>query len=361
MRLSNLFRPESGLAVLAGAIVILSQSGCDAVKDAASDVADRASDAVKGDDAADATPAMDATPAEGSAATAAPPAGPTPEQAISNFMSIPSNKITDANLIALAGLESGLDQVTEIKLSGSALGPQGMEALGKLTSLKKLVYGACQLQGAGYAPLANLTQLEHLDLSNAQFNNAAMQYLSGLTNLKELNLNDTHVTDEAFGALENLKKLEVIRVRKTHVDGSGFQIFTGSPLRVIEAGKTQFGNFGYKFIARMPNLEVLATSEANVNDNALRGVRGCANLKELSIGNNLVSDAGMKSLGGLKSLERLSLANNKAVTNVGLGVMKRLKQVKFLDINGTRCTDQAALELQKLLPDADIMFKGQTL
>ncbi len=363
MRFSHLFRSQFQLAIAAAAVVVFSQSGCDAVKDAASDVADRASDAIDGTDKATAEPAAADIDAGGSGTITAapPPAKPTPEQVISNFKSIPSNKITDANLVELASLESGLDQVTEIKLNGSFLGQAGMEALAKLTSLKKLEYGACQLQGNGYAPLANLKQLEYLNLESARFDNSAMQFIAGLTNLKELVLSGTDVTDESFRALQNMKQLEVFRIRKTRIDGSGFQIFKGSPLRVIEAGKTQFGLHGYKYVGGMPNLEVLATSEASVNDNALRGVRACGNLRELSIGNNMITDTGLKSLGGLKNLEKLSLSNNSAITQFGLGVMKRLKNVKFLDINGTKCSDQAARELQELLPEADIMFKGMTL
>ena len=50
-----------------------------------------------------------------------------------------------------------------------------------------------------------------------------------------------------------------------------------------------------------------------------------------------------------------------ATPNPAAIVMKRLRKVVWLDINNTRCTDQAAQELSRLLPEADIMFKGMTL
>lgn len=346
----------------------ISLVGCDSAKDALNQAKDAAEGAMASDDTPDDGGGGAATavaPPDNVGSGAGAPATPepmTPEQVIAKFQGMQKNKVNDTHLKELAALSSGLDQITQLDLTGAQLGPAGLEALGKLTALKSLSLRGLKVQQQAYAPLGNLTNLEVFTLEDSTFGDPAAPCLLPMTEMRELTLSGTTITDEAFRGLAGMQKLEVLRVARTQINGAGMQVLKGPPLRVIEAGQTQFGQQGLKYVKRLSTLEVLAVNEAYVGNEALQQIKSCKGLKELMLsGNPTLHDRGVQCLKSLKNLERLSLSGNKAVTNVGLIFAIHLKNLKELDVNGTGCNDLAAKQLKEKLPDAKILYKGLTL
>lgn len=289
------------------------------------------------------------------------PTKPDPQQLVDAFLRLPARDKTDKRLFEIVALDPGRELVTELSLTGAPLSDDGLKALASLPNLKSLkLTNARQYNPQRFAFLANLNALEVLDLEATNFDDSSMRFLSGLSHLRELTLSQTGVTDQGLPGLQNLGNLEVLRARKITTNGAGFKSVPGGSLRVLEVGRTLWGVHGWRFLKQMPNLEILRAGECGLGDDGMKALRGCSNLQELYIAKNGFTDKGLLSLKGLKNLKKLSLANN-TISGVGLIVMKSLPQVIMLDINGTRCNDQAAKELVELLPEADIMYNGLTL
>lgn len=339
------------------ALLTIPLVGCDAAKDAANDVAKRAKEAVNSGDSATAVKEAPVdTPA------AAPPVvetKPDPQQLVNRFLKLSPQDINDKQVMAIATNEETKELITELKLSGARVTPAGLDALAMFPNLRSL-----DMSGTGHSPDAYrfLTKLnlEVLSLHTSKFNDAAMPFLTGLTELRELTLSDTSVSDQGLVNLKGLTNLEVLRLRKLQTNGAAFKFVPCQKLRVLEVGRTAFGMEGWRFMKKMPNLEILRAGECGFGDHALKSLRSCNNLLELYLGKNSITDNGLKSLGGLKKLQKLSLPNNRTVSGRGLVVMRKLKQVTTLDINGTMANRQTVKDLVELLPDCDIMYEGMT-
>jgi hypothetical protein len=339
------------------ALLTIPLIGCDAAKDAANDVARRAKEAVSSGDTATAVEeaAVD-TP------VAAPPVvetKPDPQQLVDRFLKLSPRDINDKQVMAIATNDEAKELITELKLSGAPVSPAGLDALVMFPNLRSLDMSGTRHSAGSYSFLTKLN-LEVLSLHTTQFNDAAMPFLTGLTELRELTLSDTGVSDQGLVNLKDLKNLEVLRLRKLQTNGASFKSVPCQKLRVLEVGRTAFGIEGWRFMKKMPNLEILRAGECGFGDDALKSLRGCTNLQELYLGKNGITDNGLKSLGGLKKLQKLSLPNNRTISGRGLIVMKKLKQVTMLDINGTMANQQTVKDLVELLPECDIMYEGMT-
>jgi Leucine-rich repeat (LRR) protein len=337
---------------------VLFSCGCDAAKEAASDIADRAKDAV-GDGDEEAT-AADVATAEPKAAPAAAAAPPTPQQIVDAFLKTSPTQYTDDMIVEAANASPANEAITSLKLSGSPIGVAGMEALQRFPNLKELdLSGGRTLSASACQPIGQLTQLEVLNLDSTPWNDAMMPVLAGLTELKDLDLDHTRVSDQGLVHLQGLSNLQSLKLRKATTNGAAFKLLKLSALERLEVGQTQFGVEGSKYFKNMPNLKVLIAGSAAISDDTLKGLRACRNLEELYVGSNGISDNGLKYLKPFKQLKKLSLSKNQ-VSGRGLIVMKSLRQVEMLDIDGTYTNQQSVNELVELLPDADIMWGGRT-
>jgi hypothetical protein len=68
-----------------------------------------------------------------------------------------------------------------------------------------------------------------------------------------------------------------------------------------------------------------------------------------------VTSAGLVHLDRLKSLEELNLSKTH-VDNDGLAVLKSLPKLRMVWLTGPRVTQEAANELVKALPKADVQY-----
>jgi len=124
-----------------------------------------------------------------------------------------------AHLAALPALES-------IRLGGCEIGPEAMEALASIKSLKKLdVFHTRYVTDETLAPLRKLPNLR-IFIAGPQYSSrltdAALRQLSEVKTLEEIQLTETWLTYEGgfkhLAALPNLKKLSFPKVIATEED-----------------------------------------------------------------------------------------------------------------------------------------------
>ena len=275
-----------------------------------------------------ATPTPDQTPpGRRTRSVAAPtrPAPRSPAEVIAAFRNKRPRERTDADLARLAALESGLEQLTELDLSGASITVEGFRHVEKLVHVVDLSVRRFRLPAPAFAPVAKLVNLERFVADESTFSDSAAQFLAGLSSLKELSLNGTLVTDYAFEQFGGLTSLETIRLTRTSITGAGFQVFGRSRtgLKRIAVQQTEFGRHGMRNIRGSNTLEFLGLDHARINDGNLIALRGMKNLKDLSLSDNSITDLGMKQvIGGLKQLVYLNLKGNRAISNRGIGFLK---------------------------------------
>ena len=102
-----------------------------------------------------------------------------------------------------------------------------------------------------------------------------------------------------------------------------------------------------------PGKPITQVQLANATDANLKEVAGLKNLRSLDLAGTKVTDAGLKELAGLKSLSSLNLVGTP-VTDAGLKELAALKNLHILNVNETQVTDAGEAELRKALPYCQI-------
>jgi len=139
---------------------------------------------------------------------------------------------------------------------------------------------------------------------------AALAPLSHLPGLMDLSLEYTSVTDAGLAQLEPLDELRFLCI--------------GVAPNLTDAGLVHLG--------RMAHLEILV------------------------VGEPAITDAGLRHLRGMQKLESLGLVGT-SITDGGLLHLSSVTRLRILDVRGTKVTHTGAAQLQKLLPDCEILLQ----
>jgi hypothetical protein len=97
-----------------------------------------------------------------------------------------------------------------------------------------------------------------------------------------------------------------------------------------------------------------ALSLKRFTDHDVAVLRGLATLIVLDLSESRVTDKGLAHLKELTSLEHLDLRDTP-VTDKGLQTLKGLTALRLLDLTNTRVTAAGVKELQKALPELEVV------
>ena len=269
-------------------------------------------------------------PAQEPAALAVPvvPSLEDSQKIIADFKNKPTTHRIDQDLARIGNLTIGLEEFSDMDLTGSGVTDGGLQHLAKLPNLESLNLAATKITNTGLLAalslpkltklnlngclislpmvetLSKLERLEILSLESTKVGDNELPPLVNLSQLKELDLSYCPITDNAFKTLGSFRNLEILRVDHTSINGSGMQFMKRKKsevgLRVLNASVTRFGEQGLQFIKGVETLEELNIASAEITDRAIS-----LNLK------------------GLSHLKRLNLSFNLGITNQGVGVAHR--------------------------------------
>ena len=99
-------------------------------------------------------------------------------------------------------------------------------------------------------------------------------------------------------------------------------------------------------------------SGKDLTDDGLGAVKEIENLIWLNLANTKVTDAGLKHISGIKSLTRLHLEKTQ-IGDAGLEHLKGLEKLEYLNLYGTQVSD-AGLEHLKALPNLKKLYLWQS-
>jgi Leucine Rich repeat len=208
---------------------------------------------------------------------------------------------------------------------------QGVE---KQTNLRSLVLGSTDISDPALAEIAKVSGLERLDVSHTRITNAGLKRLAGLNKLTSLTIVEGRITDAGVKNLSPLTGLTDLDLSMLELSDRSAEVIAGFTklvrLRFDGDGLTVAGA---KALARLPELRELSIF-LRADDPA---------------------DAAVGELRGLKKLEWLRL-NTSRMTEVGVGHLKQMTQLKYLDLAHARFDPKFNEELKTALPNCTIKF-----
>ncbi|MBN2411203.1 leucine-rich repeat domain-containing protein, partial [candidate division KSB1 bacterium] len=236
-------------------------------------------------------------------------ADPNLEIAIRYTLKIPTDELTDNNLLSVDSLQpvAGLEDITLLdglehckNLVYLEMGLQNItdiSALETLTKLKRV--GLDQNRKIeNITPLANLTDLEWLNLDSNLIEDISP--LKNLTKLIYLNLQYNSITD--ISVLKNIKNLRELWMSQASIN----DLF---------------------YISHMNKLEHLWLNKCGINN--IINITNLTNIKVLKLAWNNIDD--ISSLRNLEKLEWLALEMNKITEISSLKKLYNLRYVRLWD------------------------------
>ncbi len=94
---------------------------------------------------------------------------------------------------------------------------------------------------------------------------------------------------------------------------------------------------------------------SNINDANLAAIKRLTDIRWLDIDATKITDDGLEHLTGLTDLQRLNLVNTK-ITDTGMEHLEGLTTLRWLNLYGTEVTAGGVEKLQQKLPDCVILF-----
>jgi len=292
------------------------------------------------------------------------PAGPRPEEVIAQFKALRSSEINDGLIQQLTSLNEGLDQITEINADGSTVTKEAFRSLHKLPNLRQLRLNGSRVDNEACVKFAEMPALEVLALSNTTVTDAGIAAISGMQNLKHLELVSCKIDDNGFAAIGNLPALKTILIESTGLTNARFNLVCNAKnLTSLMISKNSIDDYALLALKKLDDLESLELSHTQINGMGLAEVQKGGGLKKLThLGMYAcpVSEVGAKAISNLKALEHLnigelSMMNDQGLFNV-IGGMKKLKYLNLskcsnLDGSGLRglkgCNDLAELHIDQ--------------
>ena len=267
--------------------------------------------------------------------------------------------VSDSSLSPLKGLTT----VTVLKLDSTAVTDQTLELIKPLAGLKELSLVDTRVTGTGLVHLKRMTDLSVLDLSETPLVNKSLLGLADLKALRTLRLNWSTVGDMGLVHIQEAYTLTEVALRGT--EAADFNIDTFKKLKAIkklDLRETDFSESGVGDLKRALNR---ATIPASIGDVNARVASLC-----LSLGGKIViasdSDGESRPIQNLDDLPTSRFVireidlSDSLVSNGVLLMVPKLKDLKVLNLNGTRI-DDAGVALLSSIPNLETLKLSGTL
>lgn len=253
--------------------------------------------------------------------------------------------------------------VREVTFRDAAAGDEAAALVAKAKKLTKLAIFNSELTVAGWDALSGLSTLEHLDLRGCKIDNAALMKLaSDMPRLRSLRLSGkdgkTEVDDDGLGFLAKCPNLKVLAVDHLWVSVDTLAILPDGMLELY-AAKTLVDDEALETIAsKLPNIKKLRTAGNSISDAGLEKLASMP-LEELDVSEcQQFSDAGLESIGKIKTLKKLNLWRTPT-TDAGVKHLAGLTNLQWLNLDNIVLSD-AGLESLTELDNLEFLHLGST-
>ncbi len=309
------------------------------------------------------------------------------------WLSAGNQGITDKGLSYL----SNMTQMETLELRGSQVSDNGLVYLKQMKQLKMLSLYGTRVTERGFTHLEGLENLETLNVLYG-VTDVGLIHLSKLPSLKNITIDGESVTAKGLGVLSQMKSLEHVYVDNTDkMDDIVGRLSRLPQLRKLTCGRglTDEGLLQLKGAVALCDLDIMT---ANITSRGLGALAEMASLRSLKLANmKLASEEEWKALGAFLSLESLTLRAIRSevsdahiaylgnlrrlkelaidaivikdrramysmdVTDKSLGYICSLKSLEYLELSGTRFTDEGIQKLSQLSMLKQLYLKDYTV
>ena len=255
-----------------------------------------------------------------------------------------------------------------VSAAGTKIRTAGLRQLAKMKTLIGLDLSVCRDVGKGsFAAIAECPSLVFLAAASTDISDESLSELVKLPNLQALDLESCDgIADSSCEVLAKISALRGLSLKKTafekdKVSDAGLKKLTAlSKLERLDIAGNSVKNDGLKLLARFPELREVDLSILAVDDNGLTHLPAVKKLEWLNVrysegfGGVLVTNAGVRSLGKMSGLKSLDLTGARRITDDCIVDLKRLLQLRSLNVAGAGLSRNGVKQLRQSLPDCHV-------
>lgn len=289
--------------------------------------------------------------------------------------------VTDDGLVGVETLTS----LVNVDFRGTAASGASLMRLKRLPSLRTLRIGGTEarfpvppfvepaefpeltelsctsvpIKGDTASFVRQLKGLTKLSLSQCSIADADLACIRPLADLEELNVSRNPITDEGLVFLLGHPKLRSLDISFTNIQGQGMAALVKSgelqELTSLSVANLKLGDAFAEALVRLTKLENLNLGQTTCTDKGLTLLRSFKGLKSLSLAECPgIVGPGLPILREFPDLERLSLDLNPQINDQHLAVFATMKQLKYLGLTRTECSELGVAKLREYLPDCQV-------
>ena len=255
-----------------------------------------------------------------------------------------------------------------VSAAGTKIRAAGLRQLAKMKTLIGLDVSVCRdVDKGSFTAIAECPSLVFLAAASTDISNESLSELIKLPNLQALDLESCDgIADSSCEVLAKMSALRGLSLKKTafeknKVSDAGLEKLTAlSKLERLDIAGNSVKNDGLKLLAHFPELREVDLSILAVDDNGLAHLPAVKKLEWLNVrysegfGGVIVTNAGVRSLGQISGLKSLNLTGARRVTDDCIVDVKRLSQLRSLNVAGAGLSRNGVKQLRQSLPDCQV-------
>lgn len=236
--------------------------------------------------------------------------------------------------------------IARLILSNTDVTDRGVLSIPSELAIAQVECRSTSISNAAISHFRMFPRLSDVDLSASRVTADGLRGLNSLQ-LRRVAVNGLGLSANDLIPLKSSKGLQVLEVCETNVGDDLWPLLSSWPiLNVLDASRTKVGRGG-DGLSQATGLEYLFLNETETSDPLLLEIQNHRRLKTLSLMKTPITDAGLLALAKIESLEHLYLNYCENVTDVGLGHLVRLKNLRSLELVGTAATYRGIAEFKK--------------
>ncbi len=220
-----------------------------------------------------------------------------------------------------------------------------------------------EITDADFVRFKNVPNSTDLKINSRQITDATLVRCRGMDQLRSMDLSFTQVTDNGLAPFAGfLTGLECLELAHTLITDETIERLKGAAhLRTLNLTATRVSDAGLVPLRRLQTLQVLLLDRTRISAAGLTNLEGLTELQHLGLSDNKrVNDVGMVSLKHLTKLRYLTLRDS-SISDASIPLLKTLKDLRTIDLRGTRVTEAGHAELRNALPKLKVEFDaGET-
>jgi hypothetical protein len=190
---------------------------------------------------------------------------------------------------------SGQSAIDRIRVLGGRL--KGSEEPLLAKHVYKIDFSGGNVLDDDLVLLQEFENLEYLNLQGTKVTNAGLSQVGKLTRLKDLCLGNCEISDKGLEKLQSLVNLECLELGSTSITGSGLKSLKDmKKLTILYLSNNKLQEGSLESLGELAALEVIDLDSTPLHDSDLESLFKCIKLRKVLLRDTKVSEGGIEDL-----------------------------------------------------------------